>query len=105
MLSTLPFAEGGTMVIPNGWSANKGFTGETYSWPSDDSQGTSWDYPITEDLIELKHTWAKLTYITFEGTDSLRQKRGLFWTGFDLSLRETNLSRSTATGFKSLLTK
>ena len=89
------------MVIPNGWSAKRSLTGETYYWPSDLSQGTSLDYNFTEDLIELQNTWAKLTH--YEGTDSLRKKKGLFWTGFDLSLRETNSSGSTATGFKSLL--
>ena len=51
------------MVIPNGRSAKRSLTGKTYYWPSDLSQGTSWDYPLTEDLIELQNTWAKLIYI------------------------------------------
>ena len=52
------------MVIPNGWSAKRGSTGETYYWPSDLSSGTTWAYPIVEDPVELQNTWAKLTYIT-----------------------------------------
>ena len=52
------------MVIPNGWSAKRSCTGETYYWPTDRSQGTFCVYPLTEDLTELQNTWAKLTYIT-----------------------------------------
>ena len=52
------------MVIPNGWSAKRGQTGETYFWPTDRSSGTTWVYPAVEDPVELQNTWAKLTYIT-----------------------------------------
>ena len=52
------------MVIPNGWCAKRGSTGETYYWPSDVSTGTTWVYPTVEDPVQLQNTWAKLTYIT-----------------------------------------
>ena len=52
------------MVIPNGWCAKRGPTGETYYWPSDFSMGTTWVYRTVEDPVELQNTWAKLTYIT-----------------------------------------
>ena len=72
------------MVIPNGWCAKRGPTGETYYWPSDLSMGTTWVYPTVEDPVELQNAWAKLTYITLRRSCLSAEEEGAILERFRL---------------------
>ena len=90
------------MAIPNGWSAKRGPTGETYYWPMDLSSGTTWVYPIVEDPVELQNTWAKLTYITLRRNGLSAEEEGAIIRDSDVFSPVTNSLGNMAPSSKKL---